>query len=128
MGLRTEFASTRGWTDASGRWKAEGEMIRLTLGRMFEATVRDCSNEFVLEQEVAETGRMDANVTALLVGACIIRGKAALCSAGGAVGGRLGGLDFLVGVVDEVFFVRHDENKMSRVWASLCKRMMARES
>jgi hypothetical protein len=84
-------------------------MIRLTLGRMFEATVRDCSHELVLEQEVAETGRVDADVAALLVACSVTGGKATLCGGGIAVGGRLGGLDLLVGVVDQVLLVRHDE-------------------
>jgi len=32
----------------SGGWKAEGNISRLTLGRMFEATIRDRSDELVL--------------------------------------------------------------------------------
>lgn len=74
---------------------------------MFEAAVRDRSNELVLKKEIAETGRVDANVAALLVGACLISCEAALCRARSAVGGRLGGLDLLVGVVDKVLLVRH---------------------
>jgi hypothetical protein len=86
-------------------------MIRLTLGRMFEATVRDRSNELVLEKEVAEAGRVDADVAALLVAGGVICSQA-LCCARGAVGGYLGGLDLLVGVVDEIFLVRHDGSKV----------------
>jgi len=80
-------------------------MIRLTLGRMFEATVRDCSYELVLEQEVAEAGRVDADIAALLV-AGITSSEASLGSSPAAVCGHLG-RDLLVGVVDEIFLVRH---------------------
>jgi len=75
---------------------------------MFEATVRDCSYELVLEQEVAETGRVDADVAALLVACSITGGDAALGCSCAAVGGRISRLDLLVGVVDEIFLVRHD--------------------
>jgi hypothetical protein len=81
---------------------------------MFEATVRDRSNELVLEKEVAETGRVDADVAALLVASSVICSQA-LCCARGAVGGCLGGLDLLVGVVDEIFLVRHDG-----IWSRGC--------
>jgi hypothetical protein len=76
---------------------------------MFEAAVRDSSHELVLEKEVAETSRVDADVAALLVAGSVASGEAALGRSRAAVGGRLGGLDLLVGVVDEVLFVRHDE-------------------
>jgi hypothetical protein len=75
---------------------------------MFEATVRDCSYELVLEQEVAETGRVDADVAALLVACSVTGGDAAFVRSCAAVGRRISGLDLLVGVVDEVFLVRHD--------------------
>ena len=74
---------------------------------MFEATVRNRSHELVLEQEVAETCRMDADVAALLVAGSVASGEAALCCSRATVGGRLGGLDLLVGVVDEILLVRH---------------------
>lgn len=83
-------------------------MIRLTLGRMFEATVGNCSYELVLEQEVAETGRMDADIAALLVASSITSGETALGRSRTAVSGRLGGLNLLVGVVNEILLVRHD--------------------
>ena len=83
-------------------------MIRLTLGRMFEATVGNCSYELVLKQKVAETGRMDADIAALLVASSITSGETTLSRSRIAVSGRLGGLDLLVGVVDEVLLVRHD--------------------
>lgn len=84
--------------------QAEGN-IKLTLGRMFEATVRNRSNELVLEKEVAETGRVNANVAALFV-ATITGSKAALGSSP-AVCGHFG-RNLLVGVVDEILLVRHD--------------------
>ena len=83
-------------------------MIRLTLGRMFEATVRNRSHKLVLEQKVAETGRVNADVAALLVASSVAGGETALCCSCATVGRRLGGLDLLVGVVDEVLLVRHD--------------------
>jgi hypothetical protein len=115
--------------DGRFRWvEAEGEMIRLTLGRMFEATVRDCSYELVLEQEVAETGRVDAHIAALLICACVIGSKAALRRTRTTVGGRLGGLDLLVGVVDEILLVRHDEIRMGWMFVELLELMIERRS
>ena len=76
---------------------------------MFEATVRDRSNKLVLEQKVAETGRVDAHVAALLVCACVVGSETALRCTRSAVGGRLGGLDLLIGVVDEILLVGHGE-------------------
>ena len=73
---------------------------------MLETAVGDGSNELVLEQEVAESGGMNADVAALLVAGRVRRSEAALGRSCVAVGGHLG-LDLLVGVVDEVLFVRH---------------------
>lgn len=87
--------------------RLRGAMIRLTLGRMFEAAVRDSSHELVLQQEVAEAGGVNADVAALLVALGAAGRKVALGCLSIAVGGRLGGLDLLVGVVDEVLLVRH---------------------
>jgi hypothetical protein len=82
--------------------------IRLTLGRMFESAVGDGSNELVLEQEVAEAGRVDAHVAALLLARRVGCSKAAFRSRSVAVCGSLGRLNFLVRVIDEIFLVRHD--------------------
>jgi hypothetical protein len=76
---------------------------------MFEAAVRDSAHKLVLQQEVAETGGVDADVAALFVASSVAGGEAALSRSRAAVGGRLGGLDLLVGVVNEVFLVRHGE-------------------
>jgi hypothetical protein len=76
---------------------------------MFEAAIRYSSYKLVLEQEVAETGGVNTDVAALLVASSVAGGEAALSRCRAAVGGRLGGLDLLVGVVDEVLFVRHGE-------------------
>ena len=87
-------------------------MIRLTLGRMFEATVRNCSYKLVLEQEIAETGRVDADIAALLV-TSVASSEASLGSSPATICGHLGG-DLLVGVVDEIFLVRHGGWRMER--------------
>lgn len=75
---------------------------------MLETAVGDSSDELVLEQEVAETGGMDADVAALLVAGRVRRSEATLGRSRAAVGGHLW-LDLLVGVVDEIFLVRHGE-------------------
>jgi hypothetical protein len=92
-----------------GRLRRLRGMIRLTLGRMFEATVRNRSHELVLKKEVTEAGGVNANVAPLLVASRLAGCEAALSCGSSAVGGRLGGLDLLVGVVDEVLLVRHDD-------------------
>lgn len=81
---------------------------------MFEAAVSDGAQEFVLQQEVAETSRVNADIAALLVGAATRHGQVTLLlrvavGSGGSSssrGGR-GGSELLVGVVDEILFVRH---------------------
>jgi hypothetical protein len=85
-------------------------MVRLTLGRMLEATVGNCSHELVLQKKVAESGRVHADVAAFLVGS-VASSEASLGRCPAAVGGHLGG-DLLIGVVDEIFFVRHGESCM----------------
>src|SRR5690242_523513 len=98
---------------ASGRTLAGGRrlrgIIRLTLRRMFEATVRNCSHELVLEKEVAETGRVNADVAALLVASGLASCETAFSCGGVAVGGRLRWLDLLIRVIDEILLVRHDD-------------------
>jgi hypothetical protein len=76
---------------------------------MFESAVGDGSHELVLQQKIAETGGVDANVAALLLAGRVRRSEAALRSCRATVGGRLGWLDLLIGVVDEIFLVRHGE-------------------
>lgn len=91
-------------------------MIRLTLRWMFEAAVGNGAQKFTLQQEVAEAGGVDTDVAALLVGAAAGDSQVALLvgiaiggsgSSGG--GGGSGGLQLLVGVIDEIFFVRHGD-------------------
>lgn len=79
---------------------------------MLETAIADGSNQFGLQQKVAEAGRVDADIATLLVDVVAGSGVALL-----AVGGS-GGLvaaDFLVGVVDEILFVRHDGQMVERV-------------
>ena len=76
---------------------------------MFEPAVRDGFEQFRFEKEVAEGGRVNANIAAFpFIRAGSSNGQVALLGitvgGGGAIGG---GLDLLVGVVDEVLFSRH---------------------
>jgi hypothetical protein len=50
---------------------------------------------------------VDADITAFLFAGRIGRSQATFACSCVAVGGRLRGLDLLVGVVDEILFVRH---------------------
>jgi hypothetical protein len=74
---------------------------------MFETAVGDGSNELVLQQEVAETGGVNADIAALLLARRVGCSEAALGSGCVAIRRHLGGLDLLIGVVDEIFLVRH---------------------
>lgn len=80
---------------------------------MLESTVGDCAKELRLEQEVAETSGVNADVTALRTGVTS-DGQIALLLfsiGGGAIGSScgcgLGGLRLLVGVVDEILLGSH---------------------
>lgn len=72
---------------------------------MLESAVANSAEKLWLQKEIAEAGRVDTDVTALLIDTTA-GGEVALLSVGGR-GGRLRGLDLLVGVVDEIFLVRH---------------------
>jgi hypothetical protein len=72
---------------------------------MFKSAVGDGPDELVLQQKVAETGGVNADVAALLFAGRVGRSEAALCCV--AVGRHLRGLDLLIGVIDEIFLVRH---------------------
>lgn len=71
---------------------------------MLETTVGNGADKLRLQQEVAETGRMDADVGTLLVDT-VGSGSLRLL----AVGRRSGllSLELLVGVIDEILFGRH---------------------
>lgn len=94
------------------------KQVRLTLRWMFEAAVGDGAQKLSFEEEVTETGGVNSDVTALLVGAAagdsqitLLVGVAVGCSGGGSGGGGRGGLELLVGVIDQVFLVRHDSGR-----------------
>lgn len=75
---------------------------------MLETAVGNSAQKLGLEQEVAETSRVDANIGTLLVD-IVARSSgslAALLSVGGS--GLIGG-QLLVGVIDEILFGRHGE-------------------
>jgi len=80
---------------------------------MFESAVCDGPQQFTLEQEISEASCMDADIgTFGLAGTCY--GRVALLDSaiGGCCGWRLGGLEFLVGVIDEIFFGRHVDDDL----------------
>jgi len=91
------------------------KQVRLTLRWMFEAAVGDGAQKLSFEEEVAETGGVDSDVAALLVGATagdgqitLLVGSTVSCGRGSGGGGGRGGLELLIGVIDQVFLMRHD--------------------
>jgi len=80
---------------------------------MFESAVCDGAKQLGLQEKVAETSGVDADIRAFCAGAG--HGKVALLLfpiGNGAVSTGSAGLlslDLLVRVVDEIFFVRHGE-------------------
>ena len=92
--------------------------VRLTLRWMFEAAVGDRTQKLAFQQEIAETSRMNADVATLLVRATAGDSQIALLiriTVGGSGGrssrGGGGSLKLLIGVVDEIFFVRHGDGR-----------------
>lgn len=88
---------------------------------MLETAVGDGAKKFGLQQEIAETGRVDTDVTAL--GGCSSSGRGSIALllvsiGGGTISGGscgFGGLELLVGVVDEIFLGRHGEGGLEVV-------------
>jgi len=78
---------------------------------MFETAIGDGSKKLWLQEEIAETGRMNTDITALLVWVAARYGQVALLglsiSCGSSSWRRGLGLKLLVGVIDEIFFGRH---------------------
>jgi len=77
---------------------------------MLESAIRDRTEELWLQKEIAKAGRVYSDVAAFLAGFTAGDGEVALVLWGGgcsAVGGCFSGLNLLIGVVDQVFFVRH---------------------
>ena len=72
---------------------------------MFETAISDGAKQFGLQEEVAETGRVNTDVAALLVD-IVTSGEIALLAVRGS-GGGLVAADLLVGVIDEILLVRH---------------------
>ena len=80
---------------------------------MFETAVGDGSKKLWLQKEVPKSGGVDAHVASFLVGISSRNSQIAFSSSTpisswGSGGRCVIGLEFLVGIVDEVFFVRHD--------------------
>lgn len=93
-------------------------VVRLTLRWMFETAIGNGTKQLGLEQEIAETSRVDTDVTTLLIRTttrdcqvAFLGGSGAIAgfSRSGSDGGWLCGLELLVGVVDEIFFGGHVE-------------------
>lgn len=72
---------------------------------MLETAVGNGAEQLGLEEEIAETGRMNTDVAALLVD-IVAGGELALLAVGGGRGGIVA-TDLLVGVINEIFLVRH---------------------
>lgn len=72
---------------------------------MLETAVADRAEKLGLQEEIAETGRVNTDIAALLVDVAA-GGELALLAVGG--GGGLVSVDLLIGVVDEIFLGRHD--------------------
>ena len=86
---------------------------------MFETAVRNGARELLLQKEIPETSGVNADIAALLVGAGDVKVALLLFTIGGSTGraGRdgFGLVKLLVGVVDEVLLVRHDDGVGSEV-------------
>lgn len=72
---------------------------------MFETAVGNSTEKLRLQQKVAETGGVDADIRTLLVDILSSSGGISLLAGGG--GGRLV-VELVVRVVDEIFLGRHD--------------------
>lgn len=110
-------AIARRWTDVEAYEGRHVGNVRLTLGGMFEAAIGDGAQKFALQQEITETGRVNTDVAALLVRATARNSQVTLLGRitigsgrGSGGGGRGGGLELLIGVVDQIFFVRHGDS------------------
>ena len=75
---------------------------KLTLRWMLETAIGDGAKKLGLQQEIAETSRMDADVGTLLVDIVAGGGVSLLAISGGGLG-----VELLVGVVDEILLGRH---------------------
>lgn len=81
---------------------------------MLEAAVRNGLEKFRLQEEVAEAGGVNTDVRTLgLVGAArdceitLLRITVGSASGTRRAGSAIGGLELLVGVIDQVFLARH---------------------
>ena len=73
---------------------------------MLETAVGDGAKKFGLQQEVAETSGVDADIGALLGVDSLAGGDSLSLLAVGGSGGLI--VELVVGVVDEILFGRHD--------------------
>lgn len=109
--------------DGRFTWTRLRGISRLTLGRMLETAVGDGSYKLIFQQEIAETGGVDTDVAAFLFAGGIRCCEATFGSCCITVGRSLRGLDILVGVVNEIFLVRHDVDPSSVVCLLACGRL-----
>jgi hypothetical protein len=87
-------------------------MRKLTRRRMLESTVGDGSEKFRLQEEVTEACRMDADIAAFLICIAARNGEITLlgcpvCGSRISNAGGIVGLQLLVRVVDQIFFMSH---------------------
>lgn len=93
-------------------WRELGRKLWLTLRWMLETAVGDRPEQLWLQQKISKSSRMNADITTLLIGASTGDSQVALLRCGsvssrGRICGCLVSLKFLVGVIDEILFVRH---------------------
>ena len=79
---------------------------------MLETAVGDGTEKFWLQQKIPEASRMNADIAALFVGVASGDCQVAFLRCGSIGGCWRGdcciiGLEFLIRVVNEIFFVRH---------------------
>jgi hypothetical protein len=86
---------------------------------MFEATVANGTDQLGLEEEVAKAGRVNADVAALLVDIVTGSELALLAVRGAGASGGLVAAKLLVGVVDEILFLRHVDGELRRMLRAL---------
>ena len=94
---------------------------------MLETAVGDGPLKLWLQQEVPESCRVDADIAALLVGSTSSHVQVAFlgCSIGSCwCCCCVVGLEFFVGIIDEIFFVRHIKSQVvAGIEKSACVKM-----
>lgn len=74
---------------------------------MFETAISDSTQKLGLQQEIAESSGVNADVAALLVDSAASSCLSLLSVRSGSGGGLVGGANLLIGIVNEILLVRH---------------------